>query len=61
MNPTTEAGWLHKLDMAKNEAWLQGYAQGQSRSAELIKKLEKRVSDLGWETDYLRQQEPEWR
>lgn len=26
--PTTEAGWLHKLDMERNEAGLQGYAQG---------------------------------
>ena len=26
--PLTTQGWLHKIDMAKTEAWQQGYAQG---------------------------------
>ena len=32
--PTTVAGWLHKLDMEKNDAWLQGYERGFQRAME---------------------------
>jgi hypothetical protein len=35
--PTTEAGWLHLLDMEKTEAWQQGYAQGLKRAEEKAK------------------------
>lgn len=32
--PTSEAGWLHRLDMEKSAAWMAGYAQGLKRAAE---------------------------
>lgn len=32
--PTTVAGWLHKLDMEKNNSWLQGYERGFQRAME---------------------------
>lgn len=31
-NPTTEAGWLHLLDMKKAEAWNAGYNKGLQRT-----------------------------
>ncbi len=52
-NPTTEAGWLHKLDMAKSEAWRQGYQQAERRYLVKIQELESRISDLGWHVDAL--------
>ena len=32
--PTSEQGWLHRLDMEKAEAWQQGYAKGLQRAGE---------------------------
>ena len=42
--PMSEAGWLHRLDMEKSEAWMAGYAQGQKRAAEQAQP----VAEVGW-------------
>ena len=48
--PTSEAGWLHRLDMEKSEAWMAGYAQGLKRAAEQAQPVAYRhLHEDGWE------------
>lgn len=55
-NPTTTEGWLHKLDMAKNEAWLQGYAQAEFRLTAQLKEKDLLIAQLKEGQDRLRDQ-----
>lgn len=48
--PTSEAGWLHRLDVEKSEAWVAGYAQGQKRAAEQAQPVADAARVIEWAT-----------